>query len=131
MRINELEVNMQAVCCLRLYVPVIPSAFIKNEDGLCDRKARNNARQCFIYLKRISKAFSKGFNVPAQSHYNISNISFFTFSRGAELFLSKSVKMVAIQYLTFITVAIIGIVTKCFCGRQRIKNSKNADESSN
>lgn len=54
MRINELEVNMQAVCCLPLYTSQ-PIGFHQKLRWIVLPKAHNNAAQCFIYLKAISK----------------------------------------------------------------------------
>lgn len=58
MRINELEVNMQAVCCLPLYT-TWPIGFHQKLRWIVLPKAYNNTAQCFIYLKQNSKVFSK------------------------------------------------------------------------
>lgn len=58
MRINELEVNMQAVCCLPLYTSQ-PIGFHQKLRWIVSPKAYNYATQCFIYLKRNSKHILK------------------------------------------------------------------------
>lgn len=67
MRINELEVNMQAVCCSPLYTSQ-PIGFHQKLRWIVLPKAHNNAAQCFIYLKRNSKAISKRFYMNIYSH---------------------------------------------------------------
>lgn len=75
MRINELEVNMQAVCCLLLYTSQ-PIGFHQKWRWIVLPKARNNAAQCFIYLKLNSKTILMDLICTLISIWNILFISF-------------------------------------------------------
>lgn len=75
MRINELEVNMQAVCCLLLYTSQ-PIGFHQKWRWIVLPKAHNNAAQCFIYLEWNSKTISKHVTCTLIPIRNIMFISF-------------------------------------------------------
>lgn len=62
MRINELEVNMQSVCCMPHYNSQ-PIGFHQKLRWIVSPTAQINVFQCFIYLMWSPKALLKGFNM--------------------------------------------------------------------
>ena len=86
MRINELEVNMQAVCCLPLYTSQ-PIGFHQKLRWIVSQKKPLTMPRCVLFIQsRISKAISKDLT---RTFIPIRSILFIRFSSPMLVFISS------------------------------------------
>lgn len=86
MRINELEVNMQAVCCLPLYTSQPIGFHQKLRWIVSQKKAQTMPRSVLFIQSRISKAISKDLT---STFIPIRNILFIRFVSPSLVFISS------------------------------------------
>lgn len=86
MRINELEVNMQAVCCLPLYTSQPIGFHQKLRWIVSQKKAQTMPRGVLFIQSRISKAISKDLT---RTFIPIRNILFIRFLSPSLVFISS------------------------------------------